>query len=197
LGMNAEVNNDSSIVVGTAASEGGVSDSGSGAVVVSASGGAADSAVAIGQSATADGSQSICIGNGTFTGSTDTGAVVIGNSASAQSPNVIALGESTGVENVTASNGATVVIGQGAEANGADGAVLIRPGQPGTTEVINTSGLARISTDQLAFGGVRDTVADADLKNSELVVELDEANSSFRLRGKDSTGTIREATIAW
>lgn len=62
---------------------------------------------------------------------------------------------------------------------------------------MQTKFVARIASNQLVFGGSRDTIADADLNNSELTVELDETNSAFRLRGKDSGGTIREATIAW
>lgn len=67
----------------------------------------------------------------------------------------------------------------------------------GSGVTVATAGVGRIGVDQLVFGGSQDTIADADLNNGEMTVEMDEANSAFRLRGKDSTGNIREATIPW
>lgn len=86
-----------------------------------------------------------------------------------------------------------VLIGHEAgKTNSADGAVVIGSG----TSVSVANG-GRIGVDQLVFGGSRDTFVDADLNNEELTIELDETNSAFRLRGKDSTGTVQEATVAW
>jgi hypothetical protein len=67
----------------------------------------------------------------------------------------------------------------------------------GADTTVATQDVCRVGVEQLVHGGTRDTIADADLNNGELTVELDESNSAFRLRGKDSGGTIREATIAW
>lgn len=62
---------------------------------------------------------------------------------------------------------------------------------------MNNQDAARVGGDQLVFGGSRDTVPDTDLSNGELTVEMDEGAGAFRLRGRDSTGTLREATVAW
>lgn len=65
----------------------------------------------------------------------------------------------------------------------------------GTT--INESDVARIGSDQLVFSGVSGTMPDASLNNSEITLEIDEANSQFVIRGKDSSGTVITGTVAY
>lgn len=95
-------------------------------------------------------------------------------------------------QNVNAGAFKSTAIGQGADSSGAQRGVAI-----GHNATVNTDDVGRIAVNQLVFGGSRDTIADADLNNSEVTIELDETNSAFRLRAKDSAGTVREATIAW
>jgi hypothetical protein len=94
----------------------------------------------------------------------------------------------------------SIAIGAEAEASG-DGIRAVAIGS-GTT--VETAGVARIgdgssddSPDQLVFTAEKDTIDDGNLNNGEMTAEMDEANDAFRLRGRDSEGTIREATIPW
>jgi len=137
--------------------------------------------------------------------------VRLGNNASVAGPAGVAIGKtaetangvSVGADSVSnAANG--VAVGNGAKAPSNNATAL---GQGtiartaavaiGSNTTVNTTGVARIGSDQLVFGGTLDTIADADLNNGEVTVELDEANGAFRLRGKDSNGTIQEATISF
>jgi hypothetical protein len=85
-------------------------------------------------------------------------------------------------------------------------AVVLEPNSiaigPETT--VDTPNVARIGDgssatgpNQLVFTAEQDTVTDGDLNSGEMTVEMDEADDAFRLRGKDSNGTVREATIPW
>lgn len=159
-------------------------------------------AVAIGNDARGEGLQSVAVGRGSRTSasraisigrqdSTGEGAdgaesIAIGYGANTTAEAGTAVGRSTSVT----ANYATA-IGDGTSATGWRSAVI------GYNASVDTDDVARIATDQLVFGGTRDTLADTGLNNGELTVELDETNAAFRLRGRDSGGTIREATVAW
>ena len=137
---------------------------------------AGDQSVAIGMDVDGSGDESIAIGY--IAGVPANYAVAVGRGASI---------DSTAAQAIAIGWGATI----GANA---DGAVAIGKGC-----TVNTAEVARIGgrVSQLVFKAVRDTIADADLNNSELTIELDETNAAFRLRGKDSNGNIQEATVAW
>jgi len=124
---------------------------------------------------------------------------------SGDTEDVIAIGQ-----NVDSYGRRTIVMGRdakvGSNAGDADKAVSIGYSTSvlgessvalGSGAVVNNNSVARIGTDQLIFGGTRDQAPDSALENGELLVEMDETNNAFRLRGKDSGGTVREATVAW
>lgn len=170
--------------------------------------------VAIGTNATADDDDDIAIGTGATADGNTFSAIAIGEGASATSNRNIAIGNGAAADGqneqtivgYNASGGGGAATAYGFEANASFRGTAIGPqttathdpsvaiGHTSTAPVVNS---AHISMDQLVFGGIQDTVPDADLNNGELTAELDETNSAFRLRGKDSGGTIREAKIAW
>lgn len=156
--------------------------------------------VALGKDATADinnAGGAIAVGAGASALSNST--VAVGDNADAQTYNATAVGsgatasgrDSVALGRESSVQAQSIAIGEFASAN-ASGAFVV-----GSDEIVSTANVGRIGVDQLVYGGTRDTIADADLNNGELTVELDETNSAFRLRGKDSGGTVREATIAW
>lgn len=121
--------------------------------------------------------------------------VAIGESAIAGTIDSIAIGSGAQIPyatGTTAENGG-IAIGEGATTD----SNLTNPIIIGHSANISVDNAARIATQQLVFGGTRDTMPDANLNNGELTVELDETNAAFRLRGKDSGGVVREATVAW
>ena len=144
-----------------------------------------------------------------LTFNSDTVAIGIGATSAAQS---VAIGE-----DATADSGNTVSVGRDADASfnsvsvgrqattqndgvavGRGAVVTVNSAMAlGENTQVGVSGVTRIGYEQVVLPALRDTIPDADLNNSELTVELDESNSAFRLRGKDSGGVVREATIAW
>jgi hypothetical protein len=162
--------------------------------------GGASNAVVAGYQATAGGYDNTVVGanaDGRAIRSTVYGNYALGNdqsaafggSAFADGDSSTALGVSTTAGDNA--NGATqaTAIGYSSTATGHRSVAI--------NGSVSTDGAGRIGVDQLVFGGSRDTVADGDLNAGEVTVELDEANGAFRLRGKDSGGTVREATVAW
>ncbi|WP_121822871.1 hypothetical protein [Halostella salina] len=151
--------------------------------------------VAIGNSAWAKPSGAVAIGSSTTTDGAD--ATGVGISAEADADGSVAIGKASSVFGNSphgfepAPDG--IAIGSGSEVTkGATEAIAI-----GSGTTVGTPGLARIGADQLVFGGTRDTVTDSNLQNGELTVEMDESAGAFRLRGKDSNGNVREATVPW
>lgn len=177
----------------------------------------AENAYAFGEGAFASGDEAIAIGKAA--GAEAIGAVALGSNtedtsgaATARSPYAVAIGaDATVSPNINENSIAigwessvfepnSVAIGAKAEAiSDAERAVAIGAGTtvetPGVTRI--GDGSATNAPDQLVFTAEQDTIADGDLNNGEMTVEMDEANDAFRLRGRDSTGTIREATIPW
>lgn len=155
--------------------------------------------VAVGPNAAGNGIQNVVIGD-SATGGTNGNDVAIGYKAgqNVRRDNVIigSFATSGGVESVAigkSSNGSdnSVVIGYSASATGG-GAVAI-----GKHTSVATAGVGRIGVNQLAFGGVQDTLADADLNNSELTLDIDETNSQFIIRAKTSGGTVVTGTVGY
>jgi hypothetical protein len=140
-------------------------------------------------------SDTVVIGDGAFTNRAR--STIVG----ARSGSNFALGATAVGSGITALNNNTVAVGAGS----GGGAAAVAIGERafagpdsisiGQTTSVSTQGVSRMGADQFVFSGVRDTISDADLNTNELTVELDEANSAFRLRGKDSTGTVQEATV--
>jgi len=127
-------------------------------------------AVAVGEGAEATGATSGALGSNAVADSEDAFAFGVGADATATGAHAM------GRDTVASANDAIAI------------------GRSVTTATANVS---RIGGAQFVFGATRDTIADADLNNGEMTAELDESNSAFRLRGKDSSGTVREATVAW
>lgn len=95
-------------------------------------------------------------------------------------------------------------IGRRASANGfstaiRNGTTTTAPGALalGQNVMVGTGDLGRIGVEQLVFGGQQNTIADADLANGELTIEADEATSQFKIRYKDSSGTVQTGTITF
>lgn len=182
-----------------------------------------DNSVAIGSNSLVNTANSIAIGEGASAEAPTTGdpaisigrnasaetGVVVGNSSFNQGVNGVAIGVSSQItdsgggtedsiaigNNVSVSDGTqdSIVIGTDSSIdNGAFGSVVL-----GRFSSVAVDNVARIGTDQTVFGGTQDTLPDGNINNGELLVELDEGTGAFRLRGRDSTGTLREATVAW
>jgi len=167
-------------------------------------------AIALGADATTSGDG--CIGLGYQADGGGTRGIGIGYQTFG-APNAVAIGEQAGVGSSGVAigqfafgfGGSEVCIGPSASAGGSNAVALgssASASSSGEIAIGPSAGLgvanaAHVAADQLVFGGTRDTASDADLSNGEMTVEIDEANSAFRLRGKDSTGTVREATVPW
>lgn len=126
----------------------------------------------------------IAIGNDTSIA--DSGNIAIGNDSQSSFIDTLAIGR-----NSVSDGQDSVAIGHEASANSSDSIAI------GPDATSDTSGLCVIGADQLLFGGEKDTVDDADIPDGYLTVELDESNGAFRLRGRDSDGTLREASVSW
>jgi hypothetical protein len=177
----------------------------------------AENAYAIGEGTMASGSESIAIGKAAR--ATEIGTVALGSNtrdtssaAAAHSPYAVAIGADASINSNMNSN--SIAIGRECSVSGSDSVAVganaeVTSGAErsiafGTGTTVETSGVARIGDgsgtngpDQLVFTAEQDTIADDDLNSGEMTVEMDEANNAFRLRGKDSEGTIQEATISW
>jgi hypothetical protein len=118
-------------------------------------------------------------------------AVNIGNQTSTAADYSIALGDQSEIG--TDGSGVPMV------KSGASGAVAI-----GTSVEVATSQVARIGTSgasnpsprQLVWQGA-EQLPDADYRTEEVTLFMDEANGQFVIKGKDSSGTIRTATLSW
>jgi hypothetical protein len=178
----------------------------------------ADDAMAIGpDNAQATGNDAYAIGEGSR--SSAEGSMAIGKAAVSESPGGIAIGSNTDAKGGAAQAKSLYSIAIGTHAR-------VAPGEPasnnsiaigaeslvsepdsigiGARTTVSTSNVARIGDgsvsqgpEQLVFTAKQDTIGDDSLNNGEMTAEMDEANDAFRLRGKDSNGTIREATIPW
>lgn len=142
----------------------------------------ADDSVAFGSDAFVDGaSRSVAIGEGSKAGVDDN--VAVGHDASAGGFSSIAIGRQAGGD---AQSFRSIAIGSQSQTTGTDSVAI------GDGATLSTDDLARIGTNQLVFGGVRDTISDSNINNSEITIEIDERTDSSRLfsRLKDSGGTV-------
>ncbi|MWG32980.1 hypothetical protein [Halomarina oriensis] len=167
--------------------------------------------LALGPFSQAQGNHAVALGESAS--ATEVDATALGGSSQALASDTTAVGFGAyvdGIESVAVGRGSyapgssvavgkdafgyvdgTVALGHNAEAQEAGSLAL------GTGTVVATVGLARIGTDALAFGATSGTVPDAALSNGEMTVEMNETAGAFVLRGKDSTGTVRTAQVAW
>jgi hypothetical protein len=177
----------------------------------------ASDTIAIGEDAQAYEPNGICIGKGSNTDGQRT--VAIGSNG----PNVSAGAQASADYSIAIGTGSTVppgvkeysmALGYDASAYEPHSVALgafsecVQNGERsvaiGTGTTVITPGVARVgdgsatnAPDQLVFPATQDTIADADLNNGEMTAEMDESAGAFRLRGKDSNGNIREATVPW
>lgn len=199
--QGAQATGDNSVAIGGTAQ---------GSATVPAAGALAQGAIAIGN-AGAQTASSIAIGTAALTSSA-ANAIAIGNGAEAGEG--VAIGSSTSVSNAGdvclghgsgAVGGGSVAIGQDSNADGsslnsiaigdtattsATGAVSI-----GGSTSVGTANVGRVGVDQLVFGAVQDTLADANLNNSELTLDIDETNGQVIARLKNSAGAVKQSTV--
>jgi len=164
----------------------------------------ARNSMAIGEGSQAYGTGSISIGKAAKTNeSVATGSVAIGSNtnstsrgALSQSPYTIAIGSAATVPPTTDDN--SIAIGKSTIATEANCIAFGAGTSVGTPKVARIGdGSVSEGPDQLVFTATQDTIADGDLNNGEMTAEMDESAGAFRLRGKDSNGNIREATVPW
>lgn len=140
------------------------------------------------------------LGYNTTFSAADTQQTLIGDATTSSAQRTTALGCNT-----TASGPLGTTVGFGAEAGGyqlalgnnatattAGNAIALGPGV--TTQA---NGQAKIGADQLTWQTKNAQVADADLDNTEMTIDADETNGQFVFRYKDSTGTVKTATMSW
>lgn len=157
--------------------------------------------------------EAIAIGN---QASSETSGVAIGHEAKVTEEQGVAIGDDAealekgvAVGNLARTTGYSseaVAVGQGSNAAGffsiaigenakADGSESIAIGS--STTYVATDYTARIGTKQTVIGAVDGgQIADADLNNSELTFELDEANSNIVFRVKNSSGTVKTGKVS-
>jgi hypothetical protein len=170
--------------------------------------------VEIGNGATASYTDSVAIGDGASANSSTDVGIAIGPNVGPRHSS-IQIGEGGSVKdneviigcNVTAENwGHRVGIGNGISlTGGADQCVVggsASASQPETIAIgsgvsVDTQGVARIGESQLVFSAVQDTIADADLNNSEVTIDIDETGSQFIIRAKESDGTVVTGTVGY
>jgi hypothetical protein len=61
----------------------------------------------------------------------------------------------------------------------------------------STANSTRIGGNALILGATSGVVPDTAINNSELVLEIDEANTNIVIRGKDSSGNVINATVSY
>lgn len=155
-------------------------------------------ATALGDSTSATGRYSTVVG-ASSSDRGNNGTVCVGYSSESFARSSTAIGNESEAHNggtavgdsATASGQFSTSAGRFSEAT-ARGAVAI-----GERTSMSLEYGGRIGVNQLVFGGVAGTIADADLNNQEITVEADEANSNMIIRYKDSTGVVQTATITW
>ena len=128
------------------------------------------------------GRDSLVAGSGAAASTRD--AVSLGHGASVSGRHGVSIGHNSDV-------GATLGVSIGENATVLEnGGLAFGPGA-----TVETAGTAHINVDQLRFGAVEGTIPDAELDAQELTVEADEDNSEFKIRYKDSGGTIQTGSI--
>lgn len=181
IGLNAEGANRNSVAIGSHANEN-ATVTGDGWTGIR---------VAVGSRAAAN-EEGTALGPGAGEwGTPGRNVVNIGNETSAAGDYSIAIGDQSDIG--TGGSGEPMI------KSGADGAVAL-----GTSVEVKTPKVARIgmsgtsdpSPRQLVWQGV-EQLSDADYVENEVSLYMDETNGQFVIKGKDSNGNIREATLPW
>lgn len=146
-------------------------------------------AIGVGAIASTGGNQ-VALGKNTNAQST---GIAIGLGASGSGTGGIAIGRNASADSSTATL-TGIAIGDGATINSFGGIAM------GQSRTVQTAGNARIGDPeqgQTSITGLNGNIADADLQNQDLCIDIDEANTQFVIRAKDSTGTVVTGTVAY
>lgn len=216
IGRSANVGGRRSVAIGQFSNA-----SGEDSVAIGRDANAAQGAVAIGDGPDADVVRSIAIGEnistsaaatergvaigyGTALGTSSVAVgplataynqgVAIGDNAYGDGQGSISIGRDTSA-GIGTSNYVGIAIGQGASITGNGGIAI------GANRDVVTTGNVRIGNrteaSQTSITATLGNIADADLQPGDFCVGIDETNTQFVLRAKDSSGTVVSGTVGY